>query len=96
MPEELVAEISSFPELETTSEAEQMYLITVARETETGDDDRIGKIDPRLKHERIDAALNFVPLQRHGFDVFRDVNRLPGEFLAEAFRLAEVVRRVGA
>lgn len=36
MPEELLAEVTSFPELVATSEAEQMYLITVAREAEAG------------------------------------------------------------
>ncbi len=36
MPKELSAEVASSPELASTSEAEQMYLITVARETEAG------------------------------------------------------------
>ncbi len=36
MPKELLAEVTSAPELDSTSEAEQMYLITVARATETG------------------------------------------------------------
>jgi DtxR family Mn-dependent transcriptional regulator len=36
MPKEFVAEISAPPELSTTSEAEQMYLITIAREVEAG------------------------------------------------------------
>ena len=36
MPKELLAEVTSTPELDSTSEAEQMYLITVARETEAG------------------------------------------------------------
>lgn len=36
MPKELLAEVTSSPELASTSEAEQMYLITVARETEAG------------------------------------------------------------
>jgi DtxR family Mn-dependent transcriptional regulator len=38
MPKELLAEIISTPELASTSESEQMYLITVARVAETGDD----------------------------------------------------------
>lgn len=36
MPKELVAEVESAPELESTSESEQMYLITVARAAEVG------------------------------------------------------------
>ena len=36
MPEDLLAEVTSFPELRATSEAEQMYLITVARAAEAG------------------------------------------------------------
>ena len=36
MPKEMVAEVTSLPELLPTTEAEQMYLITVARETEAG------------------------------------------------------------
>jgi DtxR family Mn-dependent transcriptional regulator len=36
MPEEMLAKVTSLPELLVTSEAEQMYLITVAREAETG------------------------------------------------------------
>lgn len=36
MPKELLAGVSSAPELDTTSESEQMYLITVARATEAG------------------------------------------------------------
>ena len=36
MPEESLAKVTSLPELSTTSESEQMYLITVARETEGG------------------------------------------------------------
>ena len=36
MPKELVAELASAPELATTSESEQMYLITVARAAEAG------------------------------------------------------------
>ncbi len=36
MPKELLAKVTSLPELEATSEAEQMYLITVARQTEAG------------------------------------------------------------
>jgi DtxR family Mn-dependent transcriptional regulator len=36
MPKELLAEITSAPELDSTSESEQMYLITVARAAETG------------------------------------------------------------
>lgn len=36
MPNELLAEVESAPELGSTSEAEQMYLITVARAAETG------------------------------------------------------------
>jgi DtxR family Mn-dependent transcriptional regulator len=36
MPKELLAEVTVLPELESTSEAEQMYLISVARETEAG------------------------------------------------------------
>jgi DtxR family Mn-dependent transcriptional regulator len=38
MPKELVAGLASAPELATTSESEQMYLITVARAAETGRD----------------------------------------------------------
>jgi DtxR family Mn-dependent transcriptional regulator len=36
MPKELLAQITSVPELDSTSESEQMYLITVARVAETG------------------------------------------------------------
>ncbi|MGA9594840.1 MAG: metal-dependent transcriptional regulator [Acidimicrobiia bacterium] len=36
MPKESVAEVTALPELSTTSEAEQMYLITVARAVEAG------------------------------------------------------------
>jgi DtxR family Mn-dependent transcriptional regulator len=36
MPKELLAEVTASPELSTTSEAEQMYLITVARAVEAG------------------------------------------------------------
>lgn len=36
MPNELLAEVASAPELGSTSEAEQMYLITVARAAESG------------------------------------------------------------
>jgi DtxR family Mn-dependent transcriptional regulator len=36
MPEESLAKVTSLPELLATTEAEQMYLITVARETEAG------------------------------------------------------------
>jgi len=36
MPKDTVTEVTSVPELEATSEAEQMYLITVARATEAG------------------------------------------------------------
>ena len=38
MPKESMAEVTSTPELDSTSEAEQMYLITVARAAETGVD----------------------------------------------------------
>lgn len=50
MPKELLVEVASAPELETTSEAEQMYLITVAREAETGNDGpvRISRIADAL------------------------------------------------
>lgn len=36
MPEDLLAKVTSLPELKATSEAEQMYLITVARAAEAG------------------------------------------------------------
>ena len=36
MPKQIAGQITSPPELESTSEAEQMYLITVAREDEQG------------------------------------------------------------
>jgi len=36
MPKELLAEVTASPELSATSEAEQMYLITVARAVEAG------------------------------------------------------------
>ncbi len=38
MPKDLVAETESKPELSLTTESEQMYLITVARSVEAGDD----------------------------------------------------------
>jgi DtxR family Mn-dependent transcriptional regulator len=38
MPEELLAEVAALPELSSTSESEQMYLITVARAVEGGID----------------------------------------------------------
>ncbi len=38
MPEDSATEVTSAPELVSTSEAEQMYLITVAREAETGNE----------------------------------------------------------
>ncbi len=36
MPKESLAEITALPELSSTSESEQMYLITVARAVEAG------------------------------------------------------------
>ncbi len=38
MPEESLAEVTALPELSSTTEAEQMYLITVARAVEAGAD----------------------------------------------------------
>lgn len=38
MPKEMLVETTSEPELDSTSESEQMYLITVARVAETGDE----------------------------------------------------------
>lgn len=51
MPEDSAAEIASAPELADTSESEQMYLITIAREVEDGNDGPV-----RLA--RIAAALD--------------------------------------
>ncbi len=93
MPNELLAELESTPELGSTSESEQMYLITVARAEEAGNEGpvAISKIADSLGVSVPSANEMIRKLDSRGFLVYEPYR---GVLLSETgSRLADQVLR---